>query len=240
MVEEDQALQEIIEGAIEAIDRCDSFDATAQLLSVGTVERVVDALNLAIRELFSQRKLSPMVWIGRSGLEFILQHAQTTTDAKQQASLRKAARALSYNVSANLWTGWGDEAVLPTLSDQAAALDLARLHLRLVESDHLEQELLGNAHWLVGAQRLALGQEQAAHHSFETAKTAYHAGGHHICEAMAEGYVALALLQMASMATEGEQRFKNTMTRLEALGEDGDFFADQLRTAQKIFLTRRE
>ena len=126
----------------------------------------------------------------------------------------------------------------PTTSDLQAALDLARLHLRLVTEEKLDPESMGNARWLVGAQRLAVGQEQAAHYAFETAKAAYKEAGKPAHEWMAEGFQSLSLQLMGTMATEGQRRFENALGELKQLGDDGEFFADQLQTAKRVFLKR--
>ena len=238
MSEEDDLFHTTIPLALESLEQSDSFEAVTRLLDAGTPRRVMQCFHLAVRELFTQRKLPQMVWIGRAGMEYALREAHTASDAELRSDLLTAARKLSYNVSSHLWPGWADEAVSPTSSDLQSALDLARVHHRLVLEESLDAESLGNARWLLGAQRMALGQEQSAHHAFETAKTAYREAGRPASEWMAEGFQALSLLLMATMATEGQRRFDAAIETLKTLGDDGEFFADQLQTAKRVFLAR--
>ena len=232
---EDDLFHTTIPAALEALEQCDSFEAVARLLATGEPRRVLQSFHLIVRELFSQRKLPQMVWLGRAGIEYALRESQATGDAEWRADLRTAARKLSYNVSANLWPGWADEAVQPTSSDLDSALDLARLHLRLVLEERLDPDSIGNARWLVGAQRLAVGQEQSAHYDFETAKAAYQEAGKPASGWMAEGFQALSL---QLMGTAGHNRFDTAIHELKKLGDDGEFFADQLLAAKRVFLAK--
>ena len=238
MSEEDDLFHTTIPLALESLEQSDSFEAVARLLTAGEPRRVMKCFDLAIRELFTQRKLPQMVWMGRAGIDFALREAHAAGDAELRGDLVAAARKLSHNVSSHLWPGWADEAVSPTMSDLQAALDLARVHYRLVLEESLDAESVGNARWLVGAQRLAVGQEQVAHHAFETAKASYKEAGKPASEWMAEGFLALSLQMMGTMATEGQRRFDAATEELQKLGDDGEFFADQLRTARRVFLAR--
>ncbi len=238
MSDEDDLFHTTIPEVLESLDQSDSFAAISRLLAAGEPRRVMQSFELTMRELFTQRKLPQMVWMGRSGVEYALREGRVSGDERLRSDLLTAARKLSYNASSNLWPGWADEAVNPTLSDLHAALDLARVHHRLVLEECLDSESVGHAHWLLGAQRLALGQEQVAHHAFDSAKAAYKAAGHLACEGMAEGFQALSLQLMGTMATEGQRRFDAAIVFLQSLGDDGDFFADQLQTARRIFLGR--
>ena len=190
MSEEHNTFPSPVDAALEALEQSDSFEAVTRILAAGGPEQVIASFHDAVRELFSQRKLAQMVWIGRAGVEYALRESPAE------------ARQLSYNVSSHLWPGWGDEAVNPTTSDLQAALDLARLHHRLVMEEKLDLETVGNSRWLVGAQRLAMGQEQSAHHAFESAKASDHEAHKPVNEWMAEGFQAIALQMMGTMATD--------------------------------------
>jgi hypothetical protein len=228
MSDELSPVQQRVQEALESFDQTDSFLTASKLLDLRDPTQIMSAFQAITKELFSQRKLARMIWLTRSGIEYALRSG----DAK----LIDSARKLAYNSSANLWPGWADEAVQPTESDLLAAYDLARVHRRLCQDAQLDHEALGNAHWLVGAQRLALGQEQAAHHDFEIAKAAYQDAAQPTSTAMAEGYVALSLSLMGTMAAEGDKRFEVAIAQLKQLGDDGEFFADQLQTAKRVFL----
>jgi len=231
MTDAHDPISQNVQDALELLDRSDSFLVISQLRDeLGDCVQVLRALSALTQELFAQRKLTRMVWLTRSAIDFALQ--------SKQADAIELARKLAYNVSANLWPGWGDEAVQPTESDRQAALDLARCHRRLCQEANLTAEVQGNANWLVGAARLALGQEQAAHHDFEQAQAAYQTANLPTCLAMAAGYVALALSLMGTMMAEGQKRFETAIAQLKQLGDDGEFFADQLQTARRVFLSR--
>jgi tetratricopeptide (TPR) repeat protein len=234
MSEEDDLFHTTIPLALEALEHSDSFEAITRLLAAGEPRRVMQCFHWAVRELFSQRKMPEMVWIGRAGTEYALREAHATENAALRNDLHAAARKLSYNVSSHLWPGWADDAVHPTTSDLRSALDLARVHLRLALEAGLDAESNGNARWLVGAQQLALGQVQTAQDAFDTAKAAYQQAG----RPASEGFVALSLHLLGATATEGQRRFDAAIGELRRLGDDGEFFADQLRTAWRVFSTR--
>lgn len=221
-------VQQRVQDALDKLELSDSFDVIGSLTRLDEPVEVIQAFHAVTKELFVQRKLAKMVWFARSGIEFALKSGES--------ALIESARKLAYNVSANLWPGWGDDAVQPTESDLLAAYDLARLHRRLCQEASSDAMTMGNAHWLLGAQRLALGQEQAAHHEFERSKAAFLEANQPTFEAMAEGYVALTLSLMGTMATEGQKRFDTAIAQLKQLGDDGEFFADQLQTARRVFL----
>ena len=145
MSDEVDLLHATIPAVLESLERSDSFEAVALLLAAGEPRQVIRGFDLAVRDLFARRQLAEMVWIGRSGVEYALREALLASDAEARNELRAGARKLSYNVSANLWPGWGDEAVTPNTSDLQAALDLARVHYRLVLEDRLNPESVGNA-----------------------------------------------------------------------------------------------
>ena len=228
MSDELSPVQLRVQEALESFDQTDSFLTASKLLELDDPTQVMSAFHAITKELFSQRKLARMVWLTRSGIDYALRSGDAT--------LIESARKLAYNISANLWPGWADEAVQPTESDLLAAYDLARVHRRLCQEARLDHEAMGSAHWLVGAQRLALGQEQAAHHDFENTKAAYRDAEQPTFAAMAEGYVAVTLSLMGTMATEGDKRFDAAIAQLKQLGDDGEFFADQLQAAKRVFL----
>lgn len=238
MSDEDDLLHTTIPAALEALEQSDSFEAVAQLLAAGEPQRIIQSFHLMVRELFSRRKLPQMVSIGRSGVEYALRESLSADDPDLREHLQSSARKLAYNVSANLWPGWADEAVQPTSSDLESALDLAKLHYRLVLTEGLDSGSIGNARWLVGAQKLAIGKEQAAHFDFETAKAAYKQAGQSASEWMAEGFQSLALQLMGTMGTEGLHRFEAAIEELKKLGDEGEFFADQLQAAKRVFLAK--
>ena len=229
MSDEQDPIQKSVQEALDSWERSDSFAVAAQLRQLREPSQIMRAFHAITTELFARRQLSRMIWLTRSAIDFAVQCADSTSI--------ESTRTLAYNVSANLWPGWGDEAVHPTDSDLWAALDLACFHRRMCHETQGEPAVQGNAHWLVGAFRLALGQEQAAHHDFEQARAAYRIADKPTDAAMADGYVALALSLMGTMMAEGQKRFEAAISLLKQLGDDGEFFADQLQTARRVFLS---
>lgn len=235
----DHSLDPVVAEALEALESKDSFIATG-IISQGDPRDAQARFSMASRELFNQRKLTEMVWVGRAGVEFALRQAAAaaSSDPVLQTEYLANARKYAFNIASNLWPGWGDEAVEPTTADILAAVDLARVHRRLVEAESGAPDLMANARWLMGALRLALGQEQTAHYEFEMAKALFERAGQPACVWMAEGYQALALQLMGTMAGEGLRRYEAALMELRKQGDDGEFFADQLTTARRVFLSR--
>ena len=60
-----------------------------------------------------------MLIIGRAGIRYALAESIRIAkdDAEQAEKLKDAAKAMSYNASANAWPGWEDEGITINRSD---------------------------------------------------------------------------------------------------------------------------
>lgn len=228
----EQAYQTMLEG--------DSYLANTMLQVDVEPEVAAQRYKDMIRILCFQKKdVSRMVMIGRAGIQFALDRAEQlkSTDSQRAEELRGSAKQMAYNLAANCWPGWGDDGIVITKSDLVAGLDVAQLNLRLAKELKRNDEAFGNAHWVVGAQHLAASKGKLAAQSFEHSVAKFHAAGHPDFEAMANGYWGLADQLDDTNRVAGVKRFDDALKQLEELGsEDAKFFADQLKTAQGIFL----
>ena len=161
--------------------------------------------------------------------------AQAAADQRVRTTLIQLAKTASYNLGANTWPGWGDHLDKLGRSEMTAGLDAAKTSLRLVGELGGDVNQQGNAHWLIGAQHLALGDDATALAAFETAADCYRTAGTYEAILLAEGFRALALADRDAARME----FQRAVDALERKGsDDARFFAEQLKTAEKVFSTR--
>jgi hypothetical protein len=103
--------------------------------------------------LYRQNKdVQHMIDSGRRGINFALDHAARieSDDRETAAKLMEIAKAISFNVGANTWPGWGDDGVEISPYQRRAGIEAATFSLRLVNELNLGPHQIGNAHWLVG------------------------------------------------------------------------------------------
>ncbi len=225
----EQAYQTMVEG--------DSYLASTILQADVEPEVAAQRYKDMIRILCFQKKdVSRMVMIGRAGIQFALEQAEQmkTAEPKRAEELRGLAKQMAYNLAANCWPGWGDDGIVITKSDLMAGLDVAQLNLRLAKELKRNDEAFGNAHWVVGAHHLAAGKGTLAAQSFEASVAKFHAAGKPEFEAMSNGYWGLADQLDDTNRAAGVKRFNDALKQLGS--EDAKFFAQQLKTAQGIFL----
>lgn len=232
--------QNALAKAIELTEQQDSFAAASYLESTGDAGQVGELYSHLLRALYFEKKNVPaMVMLGRAGIQFCLRAAdreQAAGNDEVANELRGIAKTISYNLGANTWPGWDDEGITINRSDLAAGWDAASLNLRLAQELKRGDEVLGNAHWLAGAHRLAVGDWSAANEHFLQTKQRFQAAGNAAQVLMAEGYLALTEKLAANTRDAGAKRLSEALADLEAADSDeAKFFAQQIQAAEKVF-----
>jgi hypothetical protein len=217
-------------------------EALALVAALQDAEVAASAVSAAVISLYrSQRDVANMVLAALSGSAWCLGQASLQSDAEVATRLKGRARAITFNAAANCWPGWDDEGV--TIEDWhiAAGLSLAGLCLMLSRDLGLGAKAEGTAQWLVGALELALGDVASARATFAEAEQSNAALGDEAPQRlMAQGYHALADKCAAPDSHECARALQQALERLRAAGpEHGQFFADQIETAQRVFERRR-
>jgi hypothetical protein len=187
------------------------------------------------RRLHADKNVSGAVATRRAGIQFCLSY---TADAAKLPALRQQAKALAFNLGADTWPGWGDEGIVITTADLDAGLDAAILNLRLARE--LEKGPLAESrgHWLVGAHRLARGEDEAALTEFTRARERARGVADSHDELLNAGYVAL--VGTLGGTAEAQTELTSVIERLRsAPGKDAPFFAEQLEKALGVFRATR-
>jgi hypothetical protein len=226
--------------ALQLADNGDAFQAFALLEQTDDAAAVAEDYSTLVREIYGQQKHVPrMIAFGHAGIHFCLTEAKRceADDPKLAAQLRGQAKTIAYNLGANTWPGWNDDGITLTATDRALGCDAARLNLRLGMELGRGPEPMAHAHWLVGAHALAAQDAPAAQASFMRAEQEFARAAKPDFVLMARGYRALALKSAAATRADGDRQLQQALKELaDSNSDDAKFFAEQLRTAERIIL----
>ncbi|WP_316235398.1 MULTISPECIES: hypothetical protein [unclassified Bradyrhizobium] len=192
------------------------------------------------KRLYRDRKdVSGMIASGEAGVEFCLQGVKRAPGSELAGKLKKIAKVIAFNTATNCWPGWGDDGVRIERAHLQSALTFAAVCRDLVDELQLGPKEVGNAHWLLGALKLASGESTEASREFQRAQQAFDAGGLAAYALMTRGYDALARKAEAKSAADGSSDLATALKQLRDEGSnDATFFADQIAIAEKILLAR--
>src|SRR5579872_5380750 len=106
-----------------------------------------------MHRLYAHRDVAGMIVFGLAGIRYCLAKSQQreSSDPETSAELKGLAKAMAYNLGANTWPGWDDEGIILGGTDLAIGMHAALLNLRLAHELARGSEVMGNAHWLIGA-----------------------------------------------------------------------------------------
>lgn len=227
----------------EALKLWAEKDAAAAFahLEEGTPEQIGERYSELANDYYNNRKdVAALILASRAGIDFCLRRARelTTSDEPTATRLRGRAKMISYNLGANLWPGWKDPVVLST-NDLAIGLDAARLNLRLGQELGRPAEPLGHAHWLLGAQLLAANKHTEAAKEFATSAAKFKEAKKPTEEQMAASYEKLAHRLGDPKNADHQTNLQAALKTLTDLNnDDAKFFAEQIRTAEEVFLAK--
>lgn len=177
--------------------------------------------------------LAHYVLVARSVFESAIASA-AAADAATAAEYRIAAFNTAYNIAAATWPGWGPDTqakVTPELLRIGAAF--AQHHLELLSPLELSPRRCANAHWIVGAHRLAANEHTSARAAFATCRDTAEAGGVADTATMARGW--LLLIDVLDRKTGAAESLAAVEQQLSAQGDDGKVFAAQYAPALAVF-----
>ena len=218
----------------------DSFQACEYVHSLGTPLVVAQRYSDLLQDLYWQEHDVPhMVMFGRAGIQYCLAEAvrEAKGDAAAAKKLQSAAKTMAYHLAVNTWPGWDDQEVTLTASDTMAGFDAARLHLRLVTRLGGSDEVLANAHWLLGAHYLAAGQHQEALEALTAAAGRFRQAKKPVHATMAAGYCGIVKMTRQPTHDEGKEQLDKAVAVLVKLDtEEARSFVGQLHTAVKVLV----
>ncbi|MGV3721466.1 MAG: hypothetical protein ACO1SX_11210 [Actinomycetota bacterium] len=222
---------------VQAVLRVSDSYAVAELLEQeGEPKAIARRYYGVMNALYwKKRDLPAMIVVARSGIHYCLSRAKGAAEA-EAADLRGLAKTMAYDLASFTWPGWNEPDILPTMADEAIGLDAARLNLRLAVELKRGAEPMLNAHWVLGAQQLPAGQYAGAIRSFEQSAELARAAKARGPELMATGYALLAK-QLLAPAAETEKALAANAAAL-VKEKDGQFFQEQIATAQRVFAKR--
>lgn len=224
------------ESAIRRYREQDSFAAIAALAAEPDKLAATKAFHEVMHHFYwKEKELVPAVAFGRAGVQHGLSAATAVeaVDAALAYELRSTAKGMAYDLASFTWTGWNEKGISITDSDLKIGLDAAKTNLRLAVELKKGDLPLCRAHWMLGAQQLALHDDKNAIESFEKSAQFAKAAQAEGEELLARGDVAIVRLRQ-SHGKEGAADLEKVKSQLKGV-KDGEFFIEQLNTAAQVF-----
>lgn len=219
----------------------DSFTQIEQLNRAGTPLEVVNKYKRRIAQLYARRKdIDVVVLLSVAAIEYGLDHGRALARRKPKLAYEtlSVTKAISYNLAANTWPGWGDPVTIEPFH-MRCGLDAARLNLRLAKELNKGELPQSRAHWMLGAQLLANGAKRESIKSFERAERLAAKAGVHDEALLCRGFMLLAERAAARSTRPFAGELRQIAHRLRGM-KDGPFYTMQLLTAQRIFTPLRK
>lgn len=140
-------------------------------------------------------------------------------------------KAMNYDLASFCWPGWDEPGIAPTAEDIAAGEAAANENLRLADELRKGDVPMGNAWFMVGGYHLVQDRFEEADEAYANYMDASHRAGNNDQLLLGAGFRLLA-----QQLAQGEVNIEGPCQRIEAEGgEHGGMFAEQLRTAARVF-----
>jgi hypothetical protein len=212
-----------VEQAREAALAGDYDRAVALILDGKGNREAAQTFNDLARALYNEDHNLPAT---RAMLERGIAFAAERSDDEEVKGRQKA---MNYNLGSFCWPGWGEADRVPTPDDLAAGKRGAAENLRLGEELTRPEGPTANAHWLVGAYQLVDRQWSEAEASFLRMKELATRAEQPSMASLADGYLILTQTLQKGGSIQVLDQFCSQLKANDP--EDGEFFAQQLRSA---------
>ena len=171
-------------------------------------------------------------------LKLLIQHTLNLAEQNPNMAMqyKTAAIPMTYNLAANTWSGWGEDSAAVEEHHRLLGLEAARLNIDLAKDVGLGPERRKNGYWVLGAHLTEAGNYTDAIDAFEVSRDFARRAGDEEAELMAQGWIHMANTLAGVDETEQLAAIKH---ELEALGDDGAFFASQFAVAYGVFAPTR-
>lgn len=213
--------------------------AVKKIESLGDTTKVMRNYFVVTNHFYrNKRDVARMLSFGQAVMAYLLEQAAKVreSDVAQADKLTGYAKSMAYNISVNAWPGWNERGIKITPEQTKAAYQAAQENLRLGIELKRPADVMGNAHWLIGAQHLALKEPHKAIDQFEQAVKQFAIAKQPDYQHMAEGYIGITQLTQAATRDQGRKRLDKAIADLKARKtSDAKFFASQLKSVEKVF-----
>lgn len=230
------------EAILQLLREQDSFAAIEFASNQSDALAVLTALDDLMRDLYwKQKDLVATVALGRAAVQYALARAirLQSDDPDQAAQLRGKAKSICYNLASFTWSGWCEEGIRITPSDEAIGFDAARANLRLGRELNRGDLAMSRGWWMLGAQQISARDYCGAVVSFGKAEHHARTAGERGDELLAVAFARLAELLADRSDHAKYDRIASAVRELSAVN-DGPFFAKQVVTALKVFCPQGE
>jgi hypothetical protein len=214
--------------------------AVNKIESQGDTNKVMRSYFIVTNHFYRSKKdITKMLAFGEAAMAYLLDQAEKASknDVAQADKLKGLAKSMAYNISVNAWPGWNEKGIKITREHSKAAMHAARENLRLGIELKRPADVMGNAHWLIGAQHLAAEQPDKAIEQFKKAVDQFSTAKKPDYQHMAEGYIGITQLTQAATRDRGRRTLDKALTALKARKTtDAKFFASQLKSVENVFV----
>lgn len=179
------------------------------------------------------RDIDAYAFLAQQAIDLALVEADRDEENREQ--WLSDAKEMAYNLGADLWPGWGTPGITINEEHLQAGSIAAAANLRLARELDRPADKVAMAQWLVGAQALAANRIEAATQAFDQAATIQAESEDN---GAAQMYRAYSLLAKSVADETSRAAFDEAVDALAQSGEENAvFYADQLRTAARVFLS---
>jgi hypothetical protein len=191
-------------------------------------------LHAAGKHLYwKEKNIKAAVSALRAGIDFALPHARRQSSEALRRDLLGEAKGMSYDLASFCWPGWDEPGIEVTEEEIAEGERGAESNLELAIELSRSGAPLANAYWMVGAYLLARDNPKGALDSFAKFKEIAASSGDQGQFLLATGYESICSELLGEARDEHLQRLYVELTEKDP--ENGPFYADQLRTARRVF-----
>ena len=183
---------------------------------------------------FELKQVPVMIELAQTGIAYAQQRADAADPGSEEATyFLERVKAMSFNLAANTWPGWGDDVELGE-AELAIGMEAARNHTATVDKLGLGPDKRGVSQWIVGAHELAAGNLEAARGHFTRARQLATEAKSEASVKLADGY--LAIVDVLQGAPGARERLDAVIAHFAARDdEDSRIYGGQLRTALAAF-----
>lgn len=241
--DEVQSAPQPVDVVLQVLDQGDLYAACREIEARRAPAEAAELYHVLAQRLYQPRRdVRRMIAVSHFGIHFALSSAERLEagDREAAAALRGRAKAIAYDLGANLWPGWQDEGIVLSESDLATGREAARLNLRLAEELGRPPLPRCNAEWLLGAHELAIGASEPARECFTRGRRLAEEAERPEYVRMCEGYAAVARMQAEAEDEGAREDLEKAIESLRTMKtDDSSFFADQLESVRTLFVPAR-
>lgn len=217
------------EDTIQLLCESDTFAALQLIERDGKAVEIAQRYDELVRDLYWKAKnVAAVIVVARGGIHYCLTTMAEMNNYKDRELFGGFAKKMAFNLASFLWPGWDEPGVSLSSGDIAVGLDAAKLNLRLAAELERPPERIEEAHWLLGAHFLAVGEPISALNEFEQASPG--------TRPLFDGY---RLLAQIILGREGAPRmFDDLLVSMRGQDDqDQQSNATQLATAHRVFVS---